>query len=671
MFKMQIFIADFETTPFQDKAISNYLLHPLFINVEEFYSGKFQTFILTDKNVNKIVQEKIYEGTYNSEDDFTKFLRKCCSMRNTSYIYFHNLKFDFKFFENHLPREFGYEIVEKNGNFYEIKFFKEYRIFDKRKNDFRIQRKYVLHLRDSLKLLLVSVDEIGKSLKFPKGKVNYDCEISEEFIEYGKQDCRIVRKALWNLVQFVKENFGMSEFCIEKMPLTLPSLAKKVWEYLLRQEYGEDAHILVFDQFATDYEDFFRKYYFGGRVEVFDFSEQFNKAYNDVNSYYPSIMHNYQFPLPPYRFQKVDEWDFEIGEILKDKSVFAVFGEINEQQPIPLCPVRMESGKIMYPIGHKTVFLFREEFEYLTQVCKQSVKVKQILYCSDWGYIFKDFVELTYFKRKEEKDKGKKGNQFLIYLLKIFQNALYGKFAENKLKDSLEFFTIDAFQALPEEKHQMLLDSGKCEIVEYGEEEYMLIRDKKLHKVDINIFYAMRITALCRLDLHQKMVKMQDLSYVDTDSLVGEKIEDSNELGHLKVEFYADKFQALGCKEYAYCVKEKVLTVMNCNFYVENINAKMKGFGRVKYEQFEQFVIQYLKPKRQWRPAGFLEVINRGLQPNEIIVFDKEKSAFYDKRWIMSDLTTVPFNIDCENLEELIKNNQKMIRRIIQRYKEV
>lgn len=661
----KIFVADFETEPFDDSRQDNYRIDPLFVNLQEFFEGTHSTFILTTKNIAIDVELKMREGIYGNCESFKSVLKKLCSRKNPCFIYFHNLRFDFKFLQDYLPKNFVSEIVQNNGKILEIKLFKEYKIWDKRIERERIQRKYVMHIRDSLLLLLVSIDELGKSLHFPKGKINYSSLISAEFIEYCRQDCRILRKSLWNLSQFVIQNF-IPDFSMEKMPLTLPSLAKKCWEYLLRQEFGENAHTQVFDRYALEYEEFFRQYYFGGRVEVFNFALQRKKSYNDVNSFYPAIMFKNSFPLPPYEFISADEWDYPIRDLLENPRVFAIFGEINEQQPIPLVPIRM-NNKIIFPVGHKICFLFREEYQYLTQTLHQSILIKKILLCDSWEYIFKDFVKLTYFRRKEEKDKGERGNQFLIYLLKIFQNSLYGKFAEGKLKEHIQFMSLDAFQELPEEKHQELLE--KIDIVEYGDEEYAILREKREHRIDINIFIAMRITALCRLELHKKMVKMVDLSYVDTDSLVGSVIEDSTELGHLKVEFNADKFQALGCKEYVYCIKKLAFEVMNCNIYFDDLTEKMKGFGKIKTDDFEKFVVEYLKPKRQWRPAGFFEIIERGLNPHEIVVFDKEKQAFYDKRWINPDLSTRPFDIDNEDIGDLILNNQQILRKMIKNYK--
>jgi hypothetical protein len=52
-----------------------------------------------------------------------------------------------------------------------------------------------------------------------------------------------------------------------------------------------------------------------------------------------------------------------------------------------------------------------------------------------------------------------------------------------------------------------------------------------------------------------------------------------------------------------------------------------------------------------------------------MLVYDKYKTSFYDKRFINSDLTTKPFHLQNDNFDLLIENNEKMLEQIINSYK--
>lgn len=435
-----------------------------------------------------------------------------------------------------------------------------------------------------------------------------------------------------------------------------------------------------------------RNFYFGGRVEVFNFNFCIDGAYNDFNSFYPAQMFNYLFPIPPYRLAKPSESDkFALYRAIHNPNIFGVIAEVTENMNIPLIPYRLENGKIMFPNGKKLCFLFKEELIYLKEL-KQDIQIKQYCFCSGFRAIFKEFIEKTYFPRQQNKkldgclkcwkvwDKEKYkdvefcpfcnapkdeiynlGNNYESYLYKIFMNALYGKFAEKETKEVIVYFNKieDAIQFLVDkkllpEKHSLQVKNeivskyitheilGNLKIYKYTGTETL--------KINNNIFFSMYITALARLELHKMLTKKNsDPFYCDTDSLVtGRVIDNSDELGGLKPEFTFEKFQGFGCKEYAI---DKM----------KESEAKMKGFTIDSKITIKEYAQQYLLAHKQFRPAKFKEIMKRGLANNEVVVFDKYKSSFYDKRWINEDFTTKPFNIDTDNFEELQDNNRKMI----------
>jgi hypothetical protein len=423
----------------------------------------------------------------------------------------------------------------------------------------------------------------------------------------------------------------------------------------MEPKFGKNYFFKIYDSNAKSYEEFFRQYYFAGRVEVFNFNPAYNAYYNDKNGFYAWGMAKHLFPLPPYDFKKCDNESNCSKQFQNNEFIFGAICEVVENQEIPLVPIRLKE-KVIFANGTKKCFLFREEIEYLI-ANKQKCRILEVAICSEWSDIFSEYELKTYFEREKLK-LVKEGDSFWGILYKYFAVQLYGKFAEHNQSNATKFYDLDETELTPELCEKL---EGIGTIREYGEKTIIVMQESKEKHTQINLFYAMRIVALCRLELHKCLVKAKSLGelfYCDTDSLVTEyEIENSSELGHLKVEFKAEQFQALSAKEYCYSVK-------NDKGEVE-IVTKMKGFSKVKPDSIQDFVGNYLKPKRIFRPAGFFESIRRNLKPGEILVFDKEKSTLYDKRWILPDLTTKPFNIDTENFEELIANNEKMILELI------
>jgi hypothetical protein len=98
---------------------------------------------------------------------------------------------------------------------------------------------------------------------------------------------------------------------------------------------------------------------------------------------------------------------------------------------------------------------------------------------------------------------------------------------------------------------------------------------------------------------------------------------------------------------------------------------KQKGFQKSVNElDLITFVQTYSEVKINQRLSGFRELFYRNLKLGEVQVFDKEKRSYYDKRWILEDLTTKPFHLQNDSFENLLENNKKRIEGIIQEYKQ-
>lgn len=637
----KIWIADFETTPFDILAKNDYELKSRFVCFLEIYS-----------------QERIF---MNLESEGSKklieFLRSISNVKNPSRVYFHNLRFDLAFLFELLQKDCNYKLIKSGSKIINFQVYRQYEIFDKKLNRYRLQKKTILDLRDSYALLPTSVKFIGQSVNLEKLEQDYNVkEIDDKYIEYCFRDCEIIERALRELVVYYRKHYRY-ETSILDLPITLPSQSKRVWLKRLVNQNGKQILNKIFDQNRLDYMERMRKFYCGGKVEVYDFNVCENGHYNDANSFYALPMYILDFPLAPYF--EIDNMDDKDWNFLKEnKKIFGCECVVYENSNFPLIPYKEENKKVFFPNGKKEWFCFRFELDYLIEN-NQKVEIKKIWMCSDYFPVFRDYISITYDLKKNGKTK------FDIGFSKLSLVSLYGKLAEKLEKDLIEI--INDFIHLESKEFE------KIEMLEQKDGSFISIkRDKEYNpKLKVNIFFSMMITAFCRLELTKNCIKASKLGschYDDSDSIVSSNLfENSKELGKFKSEFQFHKFQALGCKEYIYHFTEMQQQVL-LRLPVNMLNIKMKGFGKIKVNNFKDFITEYYEGKKQMRLIGLLESFKRNKSMRTILVYDKYKTHCYDKRVILDDLTTRPIDLNKDDFEKVKENNFKLINRIIEKY---
>ena len=210
---MRIFIADFETTPFNYDLESNY-----------FLTARFVCF----KNITPNSDDFGYKHTFNIEvngkEKVKQFILDNCSLKDYSRIYFHNLRFDLAFLYELIPKDYKFQVIRNNSTIICFRVFKERNRIDK-KGKIRVVRDILFELRDSLVLLLSSVEKIGISLGFPKLSIDYNIkEITQEYIDYCFRDIEVIELALNKVLKIINDYYDF-ELTLKNLPLTLPSLS--------------------------------------------------------------------------------------------------------------------------------------------------------------------------------------------------------------------------------------------------------------------------------------------------------------------------------------------------------------------------------------------------------------------------------------------------------------
>ena len=355
----------------------------------------------------------------NSIESFFEYLQD----KNTV-VYFHNLKFDgefilhyllthgFKYSEEPVNRSFS-TLITDDGIFYSITV-----IFEKIGKSYKKVTIY-----DSLKKLPFKVSKIAEAFKLPDRKLEIDYEtprekghvLTDEERQYIINDCKIVAEAL--KIQFAQ---GLKK-------MTNASDALTGYKSIISKNQFDRLFPVLPVELDTD----LRRAYKGGFVYL-------NPKYRnkrglkgialDVNSLYPSVMHD---RLLPYGYPMFFE------------------GKPEKNQTYPLYIVRIQCMFELKP-GHLPTIQLKNnrafvETEYLSssngdmvQMTLTNVDLQLFLdhynvYNLDYicGYRFKGAVGLfteyiDHWMQIKENSSGA-----IRQLAKLMLNSLYGKFATN------------------------------------------------------------------------------------------------------------------------------------------------------------------------------------------------------------------------------------------------
>lgn len=460
-----------------------------------------------------------------------------------------------------------------------------------------------LTFRDSLLLLPSSLKDLGKGFGVEmKGDFDHNksdqCLTPEQFeqirvdlVNYNKQDCLVLHQVL---VKFSKLIFDMFSVNIGNIS-TIPSLAL----HIFRSNFMvKDAKIGISD---VKLYNKLHQAYTGGAVDVFTPSSlQGEKVYGyDINSLYPSVMKDFEFPVGSPKFVE--------GHV----DISSSFGFIKvkviapDNLHIPLLQTKV-NGRTVAPLGTWTGWYFSEELKLALTLGYQFEVLEAVLY--ERGYIFKDYVS-TLYKMRQSFDKKDPRNM----ITKLLLNSLYGKFGmdphltEWRLLDSdsvllktikSEVDPVDVIELggkmlvgedlvrnqvvenplskehaleLLSKRHgvsvQDILNILETDRYGFGDDLMRDLRDltRSKNHLQISIPIAAAVTAYGRINIYKYkdwIVKNGGtLYYSDTDSIYCSiPLPDnliSNELGAMKLEYVADEAVFLAPKVYAVKIVER------------------------------------------------------------------------------------------------------------------
>lgn len=436
----------------------------------------------------------------------------------------------FKTLANNFYNDRVTTIYSHNGGKYDNRYILEYAL----NNGFKVTKLMPIHnglvfnvhiagqiysFKDSFHLLPRNLKDLTESFECTHVKQDFDikqwiddkCPVTEELKYYLKMDCMSLHEVL-------RLFMGSVDSC--KTTIASTSFKALITEKYLSRELSE----LCKNYLTKSQEQDIRQAYKGGRVEVF-----IRKGYNlnkyDVNSLYPAVMHDYDYPLGKVKYYKdIDKLEGSLK--LHRLGVVKARIKAPEGMNYPYLAFHYDN-KLMFPLGSWVDWITTFEVQ---EARKRGYKIEMIegyIY-NQRGQIFKEFVR-KHYKTKAGATGARKE------IAKLFLNSSYGKWGQKR--------EMKVLKTLNE-----ILESGdNLKDYEYVSYELGLMQKKEesYRNRMINPVYAVFVTAYARHNLYLGIEEIQrqggNVYYVDTDCIVSDielpsKWVDSKKLGAWKAE---------------------------------------------------------------------------------------------------------------------------------------
>jgi len=596
--------------------------------------------------------------------DISKFwneIEKKFDDKHKQYIMFaHNVHFDIKMVD-------GFNQLKLRGwkldNFYVRN--RTYILLFK-KNE------YVLHVWDTGNYFIkgFSVAQMGKTVGFPKLKVNFKkCSLKELEI-YCMRDTEILFVFMNKMIDFLIEND------LSNLKATSSSLSFNIFRYRFYNE--KDYKIIIHDWKRSIWLE--RKSYKGGITDVFRLGYHEDIYKTDINSHYPKAMLELKLPIKlvhytsktdpqliglPFSHDNRDYTENERNEI--ESRFNQLFNEYRKYDNIGLitrCKIFLPKkyayilddfglGKTSFAWGKMEVVLSDPELDFV----EKHGKILEVIEFNAYELkrIFKDFVEF-FSDLKIHYDKI--GNKVFRDFCKLILNGQYGKWGQKEyisreltIEDDFLIKNQDIILDIIKEKIDLINDSAMVYLGALNSKELYVI-DKKLYLAyntknnskESFVAISSFITSKARMNLIEYLLiaERKNVYYGDTDSLfVNEKgyqnllnqnCINERELGKLKIEGHGNA-QFYNPKFYDFFDDEKNKLERKCKGITKK-NSKILNENEymVKYQ-----VELWDKFKSDYKKGNF---------NNQLIhVAKKIMSKKYDKGIVMKNGYIKPYNV--------------------------
>lgn len=455
--------------------------------------------------------------------DFEDFILSKMRPKKTLYIFAHNQAFDIRVLE--LPQRLqalGFEVdlpvVNMRTFFWHIKSDKGNLVFV-----------------DTANYAVSTVENLGVDMGYPKLSVDFDTVTNKDLMTYCHRDVKIIEEFILNLIDFINVHE------LGSFKVTLASLALSAYrtKFMTRKP-----HIHVHENSLW----LERKAYYGGRTEAWYIGVKTGEKFYavDVNSMYPWAMTLDNLPIRLAAYTTRGSID-ELRTLLPN---FFVIAKVKLATLENVYPLKIR-GKLMFPTGEFLTYLCSPELEYAIE----HNDIKEVYDMSIYfrAPVFKDFVNYFYSLRLQYTAEH---NSSWRFITKIFQNSLYGKFAQLEPHRDIigtcepdEFGVLHGFNSHKQYRYKEVKWLGSI-YKEYKEGETRFSFPG----------LSAAITAHSRMQLYRYALisGKENVFYMDTDSLIINELGykrlsnhiDQTQLGKLKLEAVSSRLIIYGAKDY-------------------------------------------------------------------------------------------------------------------------
>lgn len=357
------------------------------------------------------------------------------------------------------------------------------------------------------------------------------CDHLDEIIEYHKYDC----KRLAQLSEFLQNSFQRLGYDFHN-PISLGTLSA----YNFKKKTGLKKCMQI-----EPYYDRIIQSYFGGLFDIWK-KGTFDQVWSyDINSAYPNTISNL-ISMNQCKIAELQEFD--------DSNIFDyAYYNCNVNFKKPFKATKIGNLNYYFTGWHLGKWLNLDEIRMIMNLGWNIEIGNGIgIFCRDQTRLFHDHVTKTYANRKMI-DK----TSIFYYILKIYLNALYGKFKQDlrslRIYDSCESGNLAQFDKM---EKKALRNGIDVDHYTFMNGDMALIHRDILRGSISNPVYATEITTSTRLQMLKEAYRNIDsIIAFNTDSITSctpLKIHDSDELGKMKCEINGISGTLLNVGVYAY-----------------------------------------------------------------------------------------------------------------------
>lgn len=409
---------------------------------------------------------------------------------------------------------------------------------------------------------------------------------------YNRRDCDITYK--WALLfQRVCKEQGC------EVKTTIAATAMDLWKRVFAAK-----DLFVPPEWVNTY---LREAYHGGFTFTFRKGETEGVPMNDINSLYPSVLRDYDYP--DMSTMVIENRRPSLKNIMKYEGFSRVLVEYPECY-FPILPVAI-GGYLLTCTGvYEGLWTHVELREAIKRGCK-ILKVYSNLYFTKTVRACARYTEDIYLLRKQCKERG----DSFEGIYKLFMNALSGKFGQKTDNELYEIVDISKVTSVDE--------IAGCQTFPVGKREYYIKGKPSTYTPDyINVAWAAYMTAYARLRLIYFLEQAFPNVYAcDTDSVIScYEYPYSKEMGKMDLKGYMAKVVFQYPKQYA--------AWDELDSWVGHIKGVPRRLQPKFYDEGE---VSWLKP------ATAKEALRLGVEPATWIEVARCDRPKLDKRLFLSE----------------------------------